>query len=170
MFAEALTYSSDADEPSDVSTVTINTDHMRNAETTDCHDKCGPLMLQHPDDDTIYTSIERPGEQKQISEASDSSSRLILSNPGEGDRVVYVSSINGQMVEYLFEPTDQQFPGPTSSSTAWHFNVAAKLCEMLLSAPCGSPVIATVGAPFFGNQYAGDEIGILEVSWQKSFL
>ncbi|PVH72551.1 hypothetical protein DL98DRAFT_72351 [Cadophora sp. DSE1049] len=155
--ADTLSYSSYEDEPS-------------NTETIDSHDQCDPPTLQYLGDNIIYTSIERPVEQKQIHGASNPSPRLVLSNPDVGDGVVFEFSINGQRVEYLFEPTDQQFLGPTSSNTTWQFIIGAKLCELLINLPLGSPAISTIGAPFFDNQYAGDELGFLEVSWQKSFL
>ena len=86
------------------------------------------------------------------------------------DGVVHEFSINGQMVQYLLEPTNQMLPGPTSSNTTWQLIIGAKLCGMLIGLPNDKLAISTIGAPFFDNQYAGDELDFLKVLWQKSFL
>lgn len=77
---------------------------------------------------------------------------------------------DSKTIQYLFQPTDQPFPSVASSNTSWEKKIRAMLCGQLVDVPLGKPVVSIIGAPFLNNQYAGDYLDFLEVSWQKSFV
>ena len=91
--------------------------------------------------------------------------------------VTFVLDDNDAVVQYLFEPapfsiipTNQFGPSVMSSNTEWEKKLRAIVNEMLGGVPLGEPMVSIVEAPFIGNQYAGKDLGFVDVSWQKCFL
>ncbi|KAL5330983.1 hypothetical protein ACEPPN_000510 [Leptodophora sp. 'Broadleaf-Isolate-01'] len=143
-------------------------------------------------DDFVYLSIETPAEETQtartgfslpqiLSQHKQSHRKTEAKSPGlplpfasmeldVGESKLCEFETNGEIFQYLFEPTGQLLPGVVSSDAAWKIIIRDVLRGMLNGVPLDKPVVSTIGAPFFNNQYVADELDFLEVLWQKSFV
>jgi hypothetical protein len=74
------------------------------------------------------------------------------------------------IVQYLFKPAGQSVDCIARSETEWKHKLHATIEEILVGVPFGEPVVSVIPAPLFGNQYGGDYLDIVDVSWQKCFL
>ncbi|KAH6714040.1 hypothetical protein BKA61DRAFT_55197 [Leptodontidium sp. MPI-SDFR-AT-0119] len=124
-------------------------------------------IIKDVDDKLVYTSIETT-EQKQPLRAVHSSSLVVPSRRDVGD--FHEFSIGGQIVQYLFEPTNQLLPSFMIKNATWQDAIGTKLRRMLVDLPLGKSVVSTIGAPFFDNQYAGAKPDFSNVHWRKSFV
>jgi hypothetical protein len=55
-----------------------------------------------------------------------------------------------------------------SSNAEWENKLRATFDGMFVGVPLGEPVVSIIGAPFVSNQYAGEYLDFVHVSWQKS--
>jgi hypothetical protein len=77
------------------------------------------------------------------------------------------------VVQYLFKPASLLIipTGPSAVSNAeWEKRLRAAVDGMFVGVPLGEPMVSIIGAPFAGNQYAGEYLDFLQVSWQVCFL
>jgi hypothetical protein len=137
---------------------------------------CLPPSAQGFDSDTAYPSIEILSEDPQTAHRDPSfAPRNIALYLQYNRRPIYTSAYyefesNGAIVQYLFEPIGQALPNIVNSSAEWENMLRATFDRMLVGMPWGKPIVSVIGAPFVGNQYAGEDLDFVRVSWQKSFL